>query len=67
MRTVWWVYGVGPVKVEFHHAGGASAPVTTSVLQSTNLTPLPPPTDIDYFPLDDRAEAAGTAGRTRGI
>ena len=29
IRTVWWVYGVGPVKVVFEHAGGA-APVTTS-------------------------------------
>ena len=46
----WWVYGVGPVKVEFLHAGGAPAPVTTAVLQSTNQTPLPPPTDVDYFP-----------------
>jgi hypothetical protein len=50
LRTIWWVYGVGPVKVEFQHAGGASAPVTTSVLESTNLTPAAPPTDADYFP-----------------
>lgn len=50
-RTIWWVYGVGPVKVEFDHAGGASAPVTTSVLQSTSLTPEPLPTDLNYFPL----------------
>lgn len=48
VRTVWWVYGVGPVKVEFQHTGGA---VTTSVLQSTNQTPAPPPPDADYFPL----------------
>jgi hypothetical protein len=51
LRTTWWVYGVGPVKVEFLHAGGAPAPVTTAVLQSTNQTPLTPPTDVDYFPL----------------
>ena len=51
VRTIWWVYGVGPVKVEFDHAGGATAPVTTSVLQSTSLTPAPPPSDLDYFPL----------------
>jgi len=51
LRTTWWVYGVGPVKVEFLHAGGAPAPVTTAVLQSTNQTPLAPPTDVDYFPL----------------
>jgi hypothetical protein len=51
IRTVWWVYGVGPVKVEFDHAGGADAPVTTSVLDSTNQTALPPPPDTDWFPL----------------
>ena len=50
-RTVWWVYGVGPVKVEFDHAGGVGAPVTTSVLQSTSLTPAATPSDLDYFPL----------------
>jgi hypothetical protein len=50
-RIVWWVYGVGPVKVEFDHAGGTGAPVTTSVLQSTSLTPAATPNDIDYFPL----------------
>ena len=50
LRTVWWVYGVGPVRIEFQHAGGAEAPVTSSVLQSTNLTPAAPPTDADYFP-----------------
>ncbi|HEY6961298.1 MAG TPA: hypothetical protein VI408_05340 [Gaiellaceae bacterium] len=49
-RTTWWVYGVGPVKVEFDHAGGAGAPVTISQLESTNLKPLPTPTNIDYFP-----------------
>lgn len=49
-RTTWWVYGVGPVKVEFDHAGGAGAPVTTSVLESTTLKPLPTPTNVDYFP-----------------
>lgn len=48
VRTVWWVYGVGPVKLEFDHTGGA---VTTAVLQSTNQTPLAPPADANYFPL----------------
>jgi hypothetical protein len=48
VRTTWWVYGVGPVKVVFEHTGG---PVTTAVLQSTNLSPLPTPSDQDYFPL----------------
>jgi hypothetical protein len=50
-RTVWWVYGVGPVKIEFDHSGGATAPVTTAELQSTSQTPLPAMTDDDFFPL----------------
>ena len=25
LRTVWWVYGVGPVKIVFQHTGGESA------------------------------------------
>ena len=49
-RTVWWVYGVGPVLTTFQHAGGGKADVTTSTLQSTSLTPLPPPSDVDFFP-----------------
>ncbi len=51
VRTVWWVYGVGPVKILFQHAGGAGAPVTTVVLQSTNQVPQTPPADSDYFPM----------------
>jgi hypothetical protein len=51
VRTIWWVYGVGPAKVVFEHSGGNDAPVTTSVLQSTNQTAKPPPSDVDYFPL----------------
>jgi hypothetical protein len=50
VRTVWWVYGVGPVKIVFEHQGG-DAPVTTSVLKETNQKPLPPPGDANYFPL----------------
>ena len=50
-RTVWWVYGVGPVKIEFDHTGGANAPVMTAALQSTSQTPLPAVTDDDFFPL----------------
>ena len=50
-RTVWWVYGVGPVKIEFDHTGGATAPVMTAALQSTSQTPLPAVTDDDFFPL----------------
>jgi hypothetical protein len=50
VRTVWWVYGVGPVKVVFEHAGGSS-PIFTSVLVSTNQTAKAPPPDTRYFPL----------------
>jgi hypothetical protein len=60
VRTVWWVYGVGPVKILFQHAGGANAPVTTSTLVSTNRTPEALPTDENYFPL-----TAGTKLRYR--
>lgn len=51
IRTTWWVYGVGPVKVEFDHSGGTNAPVTTAVLVSTNQTPAAPPSDANFFPL----------------
>lgn len=51
VRTTWWVYGVGPVKVSFQHAGGSDAPVTTTVLLQTNQKPLAPPPDANYFPL----------------
>jgi hypothetical protein len=51
VRTTWWVYGVGPVKVVFQHAGGSNAPVTTAELQSTNQTAAAPPTDPAYFPM----------------
>jgi hypothetical protein len=50
-RTIWWVYGVGPVKIQFQHAGG-NQPLTESTLQSTNQQPQPTPTDIDYFPFN---------------
>jgi hypothetical protein len=50
IRTTWWVYGVGPVKVVFQHTGGTGAAVMTSTLRSTSLTPAPAPTDLDYFP-----------------
>jgi hypothetical protein len=47
-RTVWWVKGVGPVKVIFDHVDGN---VTWSELQTTNLHPVSLPPDADYFPL----------------
>src|SRR4051794_29374185 len=48
VRTVWWVWGVGPVKVNFRHTGG---PVQDSELVSTNLQPRPAPSDANYLPL----------------
>ena len=51
VRTVWWVYNVGPVKIEFQHSGGTDAPITTSVLTNTNQVPAAPPPDANYFPL----------------
>jgi hypothetical protein len=51
IRTTWWVYGVGPVEIQFRHAGGSGAPVTTVELQATNLAPVPPPPVQNYFPL----------------
>jgi hypothetical protein len=47
-RITWWVYGVGPVKVEFDHVDGS---VTTVSLLQTNLDPSAPPPDQNYFPL----------------
>ncbi|HVC87485.1 MAG TPA: hypothetical protein VNC40_08680 [Gaiellaceae bacterium] len=52
VKTVWWVYGVGPVKVVFQHAGGVGAAVTTSVLQSTNLVAKALPSDVNWFPME---------------
>jgi hypothetical protein len=50
-RTIYWVYGVGPVKVVFAHSGGATPPLTLVNLDSTNLKPLPLPPTADYFPI----------------
>jgi hypothetical protein len=50
VRTTWWVWGVGPVKVVFEHAGGNNAPMTTVVLKQTSLAPAAPPSDVVYFP-----------------
>ncbi len=51
VRTIWWVRGVGPVKVIFEHAGGSAAPVTTVTLEATDLKALTPLPTADYFPL----------------
>lgn len=47
IRTVWWVYGVGPVKVVFKHTGGERS---ESELLSTNVSPIPAPSDVRYLP-----------------
>jgi hypothetical protein len=49
LRTVWWVWGVGPVKITFNHSGGA---VQEAALSSTNLAPRPAPSDANYLPLN---------------
>ena len=51
VRTAWWVFGVGPVKIVFEHAGGTNAPVSTATLQTTNRVAQAPPPDANYFPL----------------
>jgi hypothetical protein len=53
-RTVWWGYGVGPVRVVFDHVDGS---ITTATLMSTNLVSPPPPPDQSYFPM-----TVGTTG-----
>jgi hypothetical protein len=49
VRTVWWVFGVGPVKVIFEHASGE---VGNAELTSTNLSPRKVPTDDSLLPLN---------------
>lgn len=48
LRTTWWVYGVGPVRSAFRHAGGELSVVD---LQSTSLRPKQAPSDLDHLPL----------------
>lgn len=47
LRTTWWVYGVGPVKVAFRHAGGEYSEVQ---LYTTNLLPKVAPSDKARLP-----------------
>lgn len=49
VRNVWWVRGVGPVRVEFRHAGGE---ISRADLQETNQKPLTAPDDTAYLPLN---------------
>jgi hypothetical protein len=48
-RTVWWVRGVGPVRIVFKHSGGQ---VSEAVLRSTTLAPRPLPPDTNLLPLN---------------
>ena len=52
MRTVWWVYGVGPVKTVFDHAG-AGLPDHDVGPDEHQSTPTAPPPDTRWFPLDE--------------
>lgn len=54
LRTVWWVYGVGPVKVLFQHTSGETS---YAALQQTNLVPIAPPSDANLMPLALGAES----------
>lgn len=47
-RTVWWVRGVGPVRIVLRHQGGE---VSQADLVATSLRPQAPPPDTNYFPL----------------
>jgi hypothetical protein len=57
VRTVWWAYGVGPVRIMFEHTGGESS---FSQLEATTLKPLALPSDLNLMPLK-----VGTAARFR--
>src|SRR4051794_9239193 len=48
-RTVYWVYGVGPVRAILRHASGETS---TMDLLETSLKPLPLPTDVNLLPLN---------------
>ena len=51
VRTTWWVYGVGPVKIVVPARRRGGAPVTTAVLQATNQTREAAAAGRAYFPL----------------
>ena len=49
VRTVWWVRGVGPVKILFRHGDGS---LTRAELHSTNLVARPAPSDDSLLPMN---------------
>jgi hypothetical protein len=68
VRTVWWVAGVGPVKIVFEHAGGSDAPISTAVLKSTNQKPAASaPVDANYFPLKQGKKARYSWSNTKWL
>jgi hypothetical protein len=54
VRTVWWVRGVGPVRILFRHTGGETG---TADLVGTNQGTGPTPSDVNYLPLTAGAKA----------
>jgi hypothetical protein len=48
VRTVWWVYGVGPVRIVYRHTAGE---ISVAELQSTTLVPQPAPPHANFMPL----------------
>ena len=48
-RTIWWVRGVGPVRIVLRHASGQTS---EAALRATNLTPKPLPPDTNLLPLN---------------
>ena len=48
VRTVWWVYGVGPVRIAFEHTGGETS---FAQLVATSLAPRALPSDANLLPL----------------
>jgi hypothetical protein len=49
LRTVYWARGIGPVRIEFRHAGGE---LSQSELTATSLGPRALPPDDNYLPLN---------------
>ena len=58
VRTVWWVYGVGPVRIAFEHTGGETS---FAQLAATTLAPRALPERRE----PDAAQASATSSRFR--
>ena len=57
VRTVWWVYGVGPVKIVFQHAGGERADHDVGARRARTRRRKPPPPDDALLPARQGREA----------